>query len=118
MKIIKIKQEKQDNGLWGTPFNCKYIKDIPIDNRKMIIFSAAIAAINEKFNRPFSIVYSNDYGFKFRIGDTNDSFGNYYSIMYHKYEVVDNILYEFESEQEHITFLRKHKLDNLEKWKV
>lgn len=113
MKVIKIKQKKQDNGLWGTPYNCYFIDNVPFDNRKMMIFSAAISAISERFNQRFKILFSNNNGFKIRVGD-DMGFGNYYSINYDRYEVVNDTLYEFESEQEHITFLRKQKLKKLE----
>lgn len=114
MKIIKIKQKKQDNGLWGTPYNCYYIDSIPFDDRKILIFSAAIAAFNEKYNQKFRIVHCNENGFKIRTGDTDNSFGNYYSIFYDKYEVVDDTLYEFFDNQEHIIFLRQQKLKKLQ----
>jgi len=114
MKAIKIKQEKQLNGIWGTPLNCYYIENSPIfDDRKMLIFSAVIAALNEKFDRPFRITYSDNEGFKIRTGDTDNSFGDIYRILYHRYEVIDDTLFQFDNDQEHITFLRKHKLKKL-----
>lgn len=33
-----------------------------------------------------------------------------FKVEYHKYEVINNTIYEFDNEQEHCTFLRKHKL--------
>jgi hypothetical protein len=110
MKVIKIKQQKQDNGLWGTPYNCHYIESSPwFDNRKMIIFSAAVAAVNEKFNSPFSIIYCDQEGFRIRTQN-----GNLYRVCYDEYEVVDDTIYKFDNEQEHITFLRQHKLKKLQ----
>ena len=115
MKIIKIKQKKQDNGIWGIPYNCYYIDYIPVhDERKMIIFSAIIAAFNDYHNRKFKINFSGSSSFTIRTGDTDNSFGEYYKLYYENYEVIDDTLYEFANKQEHIIFLRKHKLNKLQ----
>lgn len=108
MKVIKIKQEKQDNGLWGTPLNCYAIDSVPIDNRKIMIFSAVIVAVNEHYKKPFKITCSDDEGFKIEINVS------IYRIWYDKYEVIDDTLFQFDNDQEHITFLRQHKLKKLQ----
>lgn len=114
MKVIKIKQEKQENGLWGTPFGCYYIESVPMNDRKMIIFSAIIAAFDEHYKKPFKIIFSDENGFKIRTNDTNNSFSEIYKLIYQNYEVIDDTLYEFQNEQEHITFLRQHKIKKLQ----
>lgn len=116
MKVIKIRQTKQDNGLWGIPYNCYYIDYIPVhDERKIMIFSAILAAFNDYHNKSFKIDFSSGSGFVIRTGDTDNSFGNFYKLFYKNYEVIDDNLYEFANEQEHLVFLRKHKLNKLQK---
>lgn len=125
MKIIEIKQKKQENGLWGTPFNCYKIDKLPpSDNRKCYLRSALIAAINQKYNKKFEAFNSTDDGFAIEIYDSaiplcegapsSDLFSNWYMFPYENYEVVDDILYEFDNDQEHIAFLRKQKINSLE----
>jgi hypothetical protein len=115
MKVIKIKQEKQDNGLWGTPLNCYAIDRVSIqDDRKIMIFSAVIVAVNEKYQRKFKILSSNNHEFRIQISGNDISVGDYYKISYDKYEVIDNTLFQFDNDQEHITFLRQHKLKKLQ----
>jgi len=114
MKIIKIKSKKQENGMWGTPYNCYSIDYMPlIDDRKMLIFSAAVAVINEEYNKKFRIDFSTINGFKVKI----DDFG-YFTINYDIYEVEGDTLYEFDNENEHLTFLRNRKLKNLDSIKI
>lgn len=114
MKIIEIKQKKQENGLWGTPFNCYKIDKLPpSDNRKCHLRSALIAAINQKYNKKFEVFNSTDDGFAIEI-PSSDLFSNWYMFPYENYEVVDDILYEFDNDQEHIAFLRKQKINSLE----
>ena len=115
MKVIKIKQKKQDNGIWGTPYNCYAIESVPMfDDKKMLIFSAVIIALNEKFDRPFRITYSDNNGFIIQLLSNYDGFGNIYKICYDRYEVVNDTLFQFDNDQEHITFLRQHKLKKLQ----
>lgn len=112
MKIFEIRQEKQENGLWGTPFNCfKIDKLAPFNDRKWKLRSAAIALLDQKWGVPFEIFGSTDSGFGIRIPSLEG--GKMFGIQYDKYEVVDNILYEFENEQEHTIFLRKNKIKEL-----
>lgn len=114
MKIIKISSKKQENGLWGNPLNCLSINGLPPhDEKKMLIFSAVIAAFDNRsfdnFYRSFAVYihpYSNNF---FQIKTATGS----YNIFYDKYEVDENVLYEFENEQEHTQFLRKQKLKKL-----
>lgn len=110
MKIIKIKQKKQSNGMWGTPLNCYGLDSPPIsDERKYLIWNAWICAINEKFNRRFKFRNCFNYGVWVNVGDSA------YYMSYDNYEVIDDILYEFDSEQEHVNFLRKIKIKQLER---
>ena len=118
MRVEKIKQNKQDNGLWGTPLNCYYISRIPsIDNRKCLIHSAWLAAINQVYNRKFKVYYSNDEGILIKIdiefyGTLQR--GEDLTLNYSNYEVLDNTLYEFDNEKEHNKFLRKLKIKQLQ----
>jgi hypothetical protein len=115
MKKIKIKQTKQSNGMWGTPINCFAMDSPPIfDKRKYLIFNAWSCAINETFNRKFSF---KNFGGGFtsvwvKIYDDSE-FGKSYLLLYDRYEVVDDTLYEFENDAEHKKFLRKHKIQQL-----
>lgn len=115
MKVIKIKQNRQSNGLWGTPQNCYYIEYIPIyDERKILLFSAITAAFEERYNKPFKIVFSDENKFRIRTDDGYNAFTEIYSLYYEDYEVIDDTLYEFDNEQEHKIFLRKNKLKKLQ----
>lgn len=112
MKKYEIKQERQENGMWGMPLNCYSIDSfILLDDRKHLLFSATISLINQIWNCPFEIICSTTEGFNININTTkrNKLFG----IRYDKYEIIDNVLYEFENCQEHSTFLRKQKLEKL-----
>jgi hypothetical protein len=118
MRVIKIKQEKQSNGIWGTPMNCVGVDVPPIGNeRKYLIFSAWICAINETFNKPF--MFRNFCSYDQVIVYIFDDFGfiqRSYHLSYNRYEVIDDTLYEFESQKEHINFLRKHKIKKLNEY--
>lgn len=106
MKIIEILSEKQENGLWGVPLNCVSISNFYLSGYELIV-SAIIVAVDEKFNKKFSILYSKDH-----ISFTIDN--KLYTCFYYKYEVVDNILYEFDDKKEHTSFLRQKKIKQLE----
>lgn len=61
MKVIEIQSLKQKNGLWGIPMNCNDMCEFLIqDNRKEIIRSALITAIDEMYKLRFSIIFSCD----------------------------------------------------------
>ncbi len=114
MEIIKIpiQQVKQDNGLWGTPYNCYSltINDFINDNRKSQILSGLICAINEKFNKKFKVVsYTDNIHFYVYSGDSVIN----YILKYDEYELVDDIIYEFESDKDRINFIRKNKIKQL-----
>lgn len=112
MKIYEINQEKQSNGIWGTPLNCYYIdKFLLLDDRKLKLQSAAIALFNQIWNTPFKIINATPNGFIFESENTKSKL---LSFRYDRYELVDNKLYEFETDKEHKIFLRKQKLKNLE----
>lgn len=111
MRTYQIKQKRQENGLWGTPINCIKIDYLPLDSRKYMLHSAAIALIDQIWNCKFEIFNSTDntfliqlYGEKHRL----------VSFLYKNYELVDDVIYEFENEQEHTIFLRKNKIKQLE----
>ena len=111
MKTHKILQKKQENGLWETPMNCISIDRLASDKRKEILQSAAISMINQMHNCTFKIVNSTDNGFMIELYKEQ----SYLRLFEYKYyEVVDDTIYEFENEIEHISFLRKQKLNQLE----
>jgi hypothetical protein len=73
MKKIKIKSEKQDNGLWGTPMNCYFMNSMsPIfDNRKHLLFSAILIAFAEEYNEcSFRLDMMSDDGFLISINES------------------------------------------------
>jgi len=112
MKIYNISQEKQENGLWGTPMNCIGIDRLaPFDKRKELLQSAAIVMVDQIHNCNFKIINSTDNGFFIQIYKERDLLRTF---VYSRYEIVDNTLYEFEDEKEHVLFLRKQKLKQLE----
>ena len=128
MKIIKIKQKKQENGLWGMPSNCYKIDKLPLalnDDKKLLLNSAIIAALSE-IHSNFEIYNSSDTGFFVSTKNPfnrdiltenyilcGDMFKNFI-IFYDNYEVLNDTLYEFENEKEHINFLRNFKLKKIE----
>ena len=61
MKIFEITQEKQENGLWGTPMNCYAIdKFLLLDERKHLLFSASLALLNQIWKCPFKVTNSSE----------------------------------------------------------
>jgi len=108
-KYIKIKQKKQDNGLWGMPINCKSIDDVVFHNE--LLHSAIIIAFDEKYNKPFKISLTSHKGFFFEV--FSDNLNTMYQIIYDNYEIDNNKLYFFNSKKEHNTYLRKKKLEYL-----
>lgn len=116
MKKIQIKSKKQDNGLWGMPLSCTRLTNIPIlDDDKNIKFSAISCAISEQYNdTTFDIFYVNMNGFIIKINNYNNSDKlTIFSIKYENYEVDDNILYEFENDNDRKIFFRNKKLNKL-----
>ena len=108
MKKIKINAKKQDNGLWGIPYYCGGIDTfILLDDRKELIFSASLVAIAEYYKSNFTVFNSTDKAYFVKIRSSN------YKIVYDRYEVVDDILYEFENDDEHKVFLRKQKIQKI-----
>lgn len=108
MKKIKINAKKQDNGLWGIPYYCGGIDTfILLDDRKELIFSASLVAIAEYYNANFTVFNSTNDSFFVKIRSSN------YKIVYDRYEVVDDTLYEFENDYEHKVFLRKQKIQKI-----
>jgi len=110
VKKIKISSNKQENGLWGIPLRCSEIDYVPfLDKRKLLIFSASLVAVAEYYNDYFKIFNSTDESFLIKIGKST------FKVIYEKYEVEDNILYEFENDDEHKNFIRKQKIIELNK---
>jgi len=122
MKAIKILQKKQENGLWGMPFNCFKMSDVMIPSKYEVLNSAIVAAVNEKYNRPFEIFMMSDEGFAIQIyTNTYPEKTEMFYLRYSEYEIIDDTLYEFrssnitnENEKEHLLFLREKKLKQLE----
>ena len=68
MKKYEIEQERQENGLWGTPMNCfKMDRMAPFNDRKWKLHSAGLALLDQKWGVPFEIFGSTDAGFGIRI---------------------------------------------------
>lgn len=110
---IQIKREKQSNGLWGMPLNCYSMdKFLNLDDRKMLLFSALVTAIDEKYNSRFKIRFSSEESFVVYVEDNYKT--KTYQIIYDDYEIEDNIVYGFENKKEHLLFLRNKKLKKLE----
>lgn len=85
------------------------IDKIPnLDIPTYLLFSALITSINENYNQRFEICLTSDNGFYIYIPAQR-----FLNISYKNYELVDNFLYEFDNEQEHIAFLRKQKINSL-----
>jgi hypothetical protein len=112
MKIIEIKSKKQDNGIWGMPMNCYSIDRLVLNTENELLYSAIIIAIDEKENKKFKLTYYDVNSFLMSIDDYNST--KMFFIKLDKYEVIDNTLYEFDNEQEHLMFLRQQKLKRLE----
>lgn len=117
MKKINIKSKKQENGLYGIPYNCYSILGAPPinDDKKNTLFSAIVTALDERYNTGFKISFLSKKSFFITIEQNQYSNQNTFLIHFDKYEYADNILYEFENDNEKTTFLRKYKLKELEK---
>lgn len=110
MKKIKINSKKQENGIWGMPLYCVEIDFCPItDERKYLIFSASLVAIAELYEDYFRVFNSTNDSYFVKVGRST------YKVVYDKYEVEDDILYEFDNDEEHKKFIRKQKLKELNK---
>jgi hypothetical protein len=111
MKVIEIKSKKQDNGIWGMPLNCYGIEGSLWMNDEILI-SAIIMAVDEKYNKNFKLTFYKNNNFlisvKFSQGE------EMFFIKLEKYEIINNTLYEFDNEKEHLVFLRQKKIKQLE----
>lgn len=113
MKKIKINSEKQDNGIWGTPLDCYSIdRVLLLDDYKLLKFSAILIAFAETYHLRFSIKLSTENGFM--LYANSDAGTKSFSVKYENYEVIDDVLYYFDNQQEHIEFLRRNKLKKIE----
>ena len=109
MKTYKIEAEKQDNGIWGSPYHLKS-SDFFImkSSKKYLIHSAICQVISQIYDRDFDIFMSDENGFKVNIDGVGTG-----SIKYYQYEVINDNLYAFKDDNEHNIFLRKYKLKKL-----
>ena len=91
------------------PLACYKMDRMPfLDNRKMLLHSAILIALSENYHGSiFEIFGSNGKGFFIRLNV------KMYNFSYDRFEIEDNILYEFDNEKEHIVFLRKRKIKQL-----
>lgn len=112
MKKIEIRTKKQSNGLWGCPIACHAISNMRwVGDEKMLKYSAIIMALAELNQGGFSIRDVDDDGFKVDFTDFNYK---KYRILFDRYEVADNILYDFTGDElGRKTYLRKIKLKKL-----
>jgi len=115
MTTYIIDSVKQDNGLYAIPMTCIAIdKFVSLDKRKELLRSVAFILMNQIHNCEFEIFNSTYYGFSIQY------YGHLNKIclfLYKDYEFIDNILYAFENDDDHVTFLRKlrkHKIQKLE----
>jgi hypothetical protein len=118
MKIIQIKSNKQDNGIWGMPLNCIKIGNFKLYNERLILLtSSLIIAIDEKFNRKFEVWYDSEFLSVRMLNEYIDEYtfrpGKIYTVYFKNYEIIDNTLYEFDNEKEKTMFLRTQKLNKL-----
>jgi hypothetical protein len=114
MKIIKINQNKQENGLWGIPSNCATMDFVMNVKTNELKFSAIIAALcNQYFNHTLKIFHITDDGFNVTMYDFMDNSRQTFHMKFDNYEVIDDILYEFNDDVEHIRFNRKNKLKKI-----
>ncbi len=118
MKIIQIKSNKQDNGIWGIPLNCIKIGNFKLYNERLILLtSSLIIAIDEKFNRKFEVWYDSEFLSVRMLNEYIDEYtfrpGKIYTVYFKNYEIIDNTLYEFDNEKEKTMFLRTQKLNKL-----
>jgi hypothetical protein len=104
-----LKLKKQDNGIWGSPYNLKSSDFFVMKSDKnYLIHSAICQAISQVYDRFFDIFLSDENGFKINIDGHGTS-----SIKYSLFEVDDDILYVFKDDNEHNIFLRKNKLKKI-----
>ena len=116
MKNIKINAKPQENGLYGMPLNCYRINgSIPAyDNRKNMLFSAIINAIDERYDTYFKITFIDNRYFRIDLDENKYNRNTKsFNIYYDKYEYSDSTLYEFDNNNEKLIFLRKLKLKKL-----
>lgn len=126
MRIIKIKQQKQDNGLWGTPMNCVSLelnafpcdtKDSRTSEDLWLLESALIAAFGENYpHSRFSVkqFVSNSIQIRMSANEQND---RVFRLGFDKFGLDGNTLYQFENSSERMRFFRKQKIKRLYDYK-
>lgn len=82
-----IQSEKQDNGLFGMPLQCKYLDKGPSEENELL-FSAICIGIAEKYrDETFIIQLSSDTGFFVKLCKSA-----YKRVIYKEYELHGNTL--------------------------
>ena len=114
MKKVKIKSNKQTNGLWGTPINCYKINGSPPKDHDLnILASAILIAIDEQYNIKFSVEYMDYDGFYVILTDEKIQKNKLILIKYDICLLEDNTIIYFESVEEKNNYLRKHKIKRI-----
>lgn len=109
----KINTKKQDNGLYGTPFNCKEIEGIPPFNYDLeVLSSALIIHFDEKHSRRFHVKYK-DNGLFVEIVDERYHGIKLFHINYDSFILEDDILYFYLKKENKIKHERKLKIKML-----
>jgi len=89
MKQYIISTPKQENGIWGTPFQCvKMGKIIVLSDENWLKRSALIMGISEIYkNETFEIFWEDEKGFYYRLSESGIK-----SMKYEHYELNENML--------------------------
>lgn len=96
---LKIKAKKQENGLWGTPFNCVYIdKVVFVSDENWKLRSAIMMALAEVYpNHKYRIENSSETGFTVTLYlgyiDPANPNKKWYRINYKNYELKGDTLF-------------------------
>ena len=115
MRVIKIKSEKQDNGHWGMPFNVSHLSECPLtdNDQTNLLQSAIIVAVAEQTREKFSLSWFSDTSFVITFPEREKN--SICRVHYNKYFLDDKTLYEFDNEDERTVFLRKKKIEEIER---
>jgi hypothetical protein len=84
----KILSKKQDNGLWGIPFQCVKMDKAPMSKKNIIKHSALCIAISEAYkDETFEIFWSDENGFFVKLSKNGIK-----RIKYKEYKIKGNII--------------------------
>jgi hypothetical protein len=88
----EIKSEKQSNGVWGSPYELKYMDTYyPYkDDSKFLLISSIITAVAEYTKRPFEIHLTHEKGFVIIFRDNLDP--QIFFVVLDKYKLEENKL--------------------------